>query len=164
LAFDPLGPPGGAEFWPPAGPHGYLNSMVPGIPLWLDEGLAEFFEVPRIQHGLNRPHLDLLSDMMEHSEWRPDLRRLERLTDAAQMDQRHYAEAWAWVYFLLHSDPERRELLTGYLAELRERGAAAPLSTRLASRHVEPERTLAEFLVGVQHDVNVARGPRNQLR
>ncbi|MCP4891276.1 MAG: hypothetical protein GY904_32365, partial [Planctomycetaceae bacterium] len=26
--------------------HGYLHAVVPSIPLWLDEGLAEFFEVP----------------------------------------------------------------------------------------------------------------------
>ena len=31
--------------------HGYLHSVVPGLPLWLDEGLAEYFEVPRGQNG-----------------------------------------------------------------------------------------------------------------
>ena len=84
--------------------HGYLHAVVPGLPLWLDEGLAEYFEVPRGTNGLNRPHVDLLSDMMQHDGWRPNLERLEQLTDAAEMDQRDYAEAWAWVYFLLHSD------------------------------------------------------------
>ena len=44
--------------------HGYLHAVVPGLPLWLDEGLAEYFEVPRGQSGLNRPHVDLLADMM----------------------------------------------------------------------------------------------------
>ena len=34
--------------------HGYLHAIVPSIPLWLDEGLAEYFEVPRGQNGLNR--------------------------------------------------------------------------------------------------------------
>ena len=34
--------------------HGYLHSVVPNLPLWLDEGLAEFFEVPRGNRGLNR--------------------------------------------------------------------------------------------------------------
>jgi hypothetical protein len=31
--------------------HGYLHSMVQGLPLWLDEGLAEYFEVPRGNNG-----------------------------------------------------------------------------------------------------------------
>ncbi|MEX0611375.1 MAG: DUF1570 domain-containing protein [Pirellulales bacterium] len=128
--------------------HGYLHSMVPGLPLWLDEGLAEFFEVPHRQAGLNPPHLDLLSEMMREG-WRPDLVKLERLTDAAQMEQLDYAEAWAWVYFLLHSDPERRELLTGYLAELRAHSLVDPLSRRLQQQAVEPERMLGDYLAGL---------------
>jgi hypothetical protein len=135
--------------------HGYLHAVVPGIPLWLDEGLAEFFEVPRGQSGLNRPHLDLLADMMHHDGWQPDLARLERLSDAAQTGQRDYAESWAWVYAMLHSEPEQREVLTGYLAELHERGAAEPLSRRLATRHVAPEQTLAKYLVGLKQDSRV---------
>ena len=31
--------------------HGYLHTMVPHLPLWLDEGLAEYFEVPRGRAG-----------------------------------------------------------------------------------------------------------------
>ena len=126
--------------------HGYLHAAVPHMPLWLDEGLAEYFEVPRGQDGLNRPHRDLLLDMIHHDGWRPDLRRLESLTSAAELDQRGYAEAWAWVYFLLHAEPQQRELLVDYLADLRERGTAEPLSTRLASLYTEPERTLADYL------------------
>lgn len=129
--------------------HGYLHAMVPGLPLWLDEGLAEFFEMPRGQNGLNRPHLDLLADMTRLNGWQPDLARLEKLTDAGQMQQVHYAEAWAWVYFLLHSEPERHELLTGYLNELRSQGVAEPLSRRLAAGRIEPERMLGEYLVGL---------------
>jgi hypothetical protein len=129
--------------------HGYLHSMVRGLPLWLDEGLAEFFEVPRGQNGLNQPHLDLLTDMRQHESWRPKLAKLEQLTDAAQMAQLDYAEAWAWVYFLLQSDPERRELLTGYLAELRTGRAPEPLSQRLAASGLEPEQMLGDYLAGL---------------
>lgn len=127
--------------------HGYLHASVPAIPLWIDEGLAEYFEVPRGHAGLNRPHLLLLSDLIEVNRWQPNLERLEALSSAGEMQQEHYAEAWAWVYFLLNSTPDRRELLTEYLAELREKGKAAPLSERLASRHIQPQRTLAEFLI-----------------
>lgn len=37
--------------------HAYLHSVLPNIPLWLDEGLAEYFEVPRGRNGLNRDQL-----------------------------------------------------------------------------------------------------------
>jgi hypothetical protein len=133
--------------------HGYLHAVVPGLPLWLDEGLAEFFEVPRGNGGLNRPHVELLSDMMQHDGWQPNLTELEQLAHAGQMDQRHYAEAWAWVYFLLDSDAQSRQLLVSYIADVRAHGRAEPLSVRLAAKYVEPERTLAEFLTGVKHDI-----------
>jgi hypothetical protein len=136
--------------------HGYLHAMVPALPLWLDEGLAEYFEVPRGHGGLNRPHAVLLAEMIQLDGWRPDLVRLERLSSAGELEQADYAEAWGWVYFLLESDAARRELLTTYLADLRERGRVEPLSVRLASHHVEPERTLAEFLATLQVDSAIA--------
>lgn len=142
--------------------HGYLHAAVPAIPLWLDEGLAEYFEVPASQDGLNSSHLDLLSDLAEHTDWTPNLPTLEALRSAGQMQQEHYAEAWAWVYFLLHTTPERREMLSEYLTELRNEGKAAPLSGRLAARHVQPQRTLSEFLVTLKaqqtaHDASLRK-------
>ncbi len=35
--------------------HGYLHAVVPNVPLWLDEGIAKFFEVPRGQPGAEPP-------------------------------------------------------------------------------------------------------------
>lgn len=132
--------------------HGYLHSVVPELPLWLDEGLAEYFEVARGQAGMNRPHVDLLADMARHENWRPNLARLEKLSDAAQLTQRDYAESWAWVYFFLNSPPERREILTHYLADLRARGAGESLSVRLAKLDVAPERPMVEYLASLKRD------------
>ncbi|MCI0331997.1 MAG: DUF1570 domain-containing protein [Planctomycetes bacterium] len=135
--------------------HGYLHAVVPGIPLWLDEGLAEFFEVPQNLNGFNQPHLALLSDMMQHDGWKPDLARLERLRDATQMDQRDYAESWAWVYAMLHSNPEQREVLTNYLADIHQGRAVEPLSRRLAALSAEPEQTLSKYLAGLKQNTTV---------
>jgi hypothetical protein len=137
--------------------HGYLHSMVEGLPLWLDEGLAEYFEVPRGQNGLNPPHVELLADLAEHNNWRPDLRHLERLTDAAQMRQSDYAEAWAWVYLFLHSPPERREVLTKYIADLRETGTREPLSLRLVNDDTQPEQVLADYLATLRESTTVTK-------
>jgi hypothetical protein len=135
--------------------HGYLHAVVPGIPLWLDEGLAEYFEMPPVENGMNPPHLALLSDMMEHDGWQPDLGRLERLRDATQMDQRDYAESWAWVYAMLHSEPEQREVLTGYLAELYSNGIAEPISRRLAALSEKPEQTLSKYLANLKQGASL---------
>jgi hypothetical protein len=137
--------------------HGYLHAAVPGLPLWLDEGLAEYFEVPRGHGGLNEPHVQLLSDMIEHEQWQPDIVRLEQLTDAAQMQQIHYAEAWAWAYFLLHSSAETRGQLVSYLADLRNYGRVEPLSTRLAARHRrDSNRVLVEYVASLGEEDRAA--------
>jgi hypothetical protein len=143
--------------------HGYLHAVAPGLPLWLDEGLAEFFEVPRGNAGLNGPHVELLSDMMHHDGWQPDLKELEQLTDAGQMDQRHYAEAWSWAYFLLKSDAESHQLLISYIADIRAHGRVEPLSLRLAARYAEPEHALAEYLTGLKDDIVAQKSNEQQI-
>jgi hypothetical protein len=129
--------------------HGYLHASVPNLPLWLDEGLAEFFEVPRGQQGLNVPHVELLASMIEN-DWRPDMSQLERLKTAGEMQQHHYAESWAWVHFLLQTEPERRELLCSYLETLRTDGSAPPLSEKVQGLVEGPEAALTEYLLALQ--------------
>ncbi len=133
--------------------HGYMHSMVRNIPLWLDEGLAKNFEVPRGTHGLNWPLVEQLLSALNQGEWQPDLLRLEKLTDPAAMTQMDYAEAWAWVHLLLETTPERREVLQGYLATLRKEGTAAPLSVQVRPLNIGPQRTLIEYL----HSLSAAR-------
>lgn len=126
--------------------HAYLHSVVPQLPLWLDEGLAEYFEVPRGSEGLNRPHLERLASKFEQGRRRPDLPRLEQFRCSFDMTQDDYAESWAWAHFLLHSRLEHRELLHGYLGELRRDGLAEPLSPRLGRILPEPEAALVEYV------------------
>lgn len=126
--------------------HAYLHSIVPQIPLWLDEGLAEYFEVPRGHQGLNAPHAVLLDAALAQGTWQPDIRRLELLNDSLAMTQQEYAECWAWVHFLLRTRPEHAELLRGFLRELRANGAAPPLSTRLDQLPGPPHWLLADHV------------------
>jgi hypothetical protein len=111
--------------------HGYVHAVVPAVPLWLDEGIAEFFETPRNDHGLHRGHVAHLAGRLLEGTWRPDMERLESLAAAGDMSQDHYAEAWCWVHWLLHTTPERRRLLQDYLADLRRDPETPPLSVRL---------------------------------
>jgi hypothetical protein len=126
--------------------HGYLHAAVPHLPLWLDEGLAEYFEVPRGHRGLNRPHVDMLLDEIARRAWRPNLRRLESLAAASDMSQLDYAESWAWIYFFLETDAARRALLQEYLQTLRKEGAAPPLSSALNRIAPDPDSALLEFV------------------
>ena len=93
--------------------HGYLHSAVPNLPLWLDEGLAEYFEVGRGRHGVNRSHVDYLAGAAGG-------RRLAAQSAAAgaahrggDMTQLDYAEAWLWVHFLLECRDSARRRFRG---------------------------------------------------
>jgi alkanesulfonate monooxygenase SsuD/methylene tetrahydromethanopterin reductase-like flavin-dependent oxidoreductase (luciferase family) len=116
--------------------HGYVHAVVPAVPLWLDEGIAEFFETPRTERGLHRGHAAHLAGRMLVGTWRADVERLEAVLAAGELTQDHYAEAWCWVHWLLRTTPERRALLQDYLADVRRDPATPPLSARI--RHQLP--------------------------
>lgn len=111
--------------------HGYVHAVVPTVPLWLDEGIAEYFELPRGEQGAHRDHIAHLNGRLLEGTWRIDMARLESLTSAGELSQDHYAESWCWVHWLLRTTPARRKLLEEYLDDLRRDGQTAPLSVRL---------------------------------
>lgn len=111
--------------------HALLHVAVGDLPLWLDEGLAEYFEGPDQHRGLNPEHIGRLPQDVALG-WKPDLAKLESITNVREMTMRDYRESWAWVHFLLNSAPANKTLLLATLADLRAAPAKAiPLSKRL---------------------------------
>jgi hypothetical protein len=121
--------------------HALLHCVLRDVPLWLDEGLAEFFEVPPGWNGVNLQHVELLRGQAKF-----DLDRLEQLTDVRQMNPSEYREAWAWTHFMLRSTPAARQALLGYLQDLRSNPRAAPLRPRLEKCLASPEGALAQHI------------------
>jgi hypothetical protein len=109
--------------------HALLHAVLKEVPLWLDEGLAEYYELPPSWNGLDPRHVRALRDRGV----RPDLARLEQLSEVKDMDSDRYREAWAWVYLMLRGSPEGKEVLLAYLQQLRTRQSAGPLQPRLAA-------------------------------
>lgn len=126
--------------------HGYLHAVVPNLPLWLDEGLAEYYEVPRGHNGLNRQHVEHLYAAYQDGVWKPDLHRLERLGSAEHLTQLDYAESWAWAHFLMETDPARLVVLQTYLSELRNHGSAGSLAAAIAASHPHPNDALLRYV------------------
>ncbi len=129
--------------------HGYLHSSIPNIPLWMDEGIAEYFEVPRGQGGLNRVHIEHLASELQAGTWQPDLERLESLSQPASMGNREYAESWLWMHFLLNDSYQSRELLRSRLIELRQSGSAESLSSLLPGVIDNADECLVNYLGGL---------------
>ncbi len=113
--------------------HGYLHSVLENLPLWLDEGIAEYFEPPRGTHGLNSPHVKQLNELIKAGKWHPNLQRLEAMRSPAEMTETDYAESWAWVHWMLETEPIRRTLLQEYLAEVRTQRRGAPAIPAIAA-------------------------------
>ena len=121
--------------------HGYLHSVIPNTSLWLDEGLAEYFETPRGWNGLHLAHIELLDRAAGNGEWKPNLSRLSQLYAIDKMTQRDYAESWLWVHYLLQTTRERQLLLQHHLSILREKAQAPPFSQTMFN--TEPEAAYA---------------------
>lgn len=111
--------------------HGYVHAVVPTVPLWLDEGIAEYFELPTSEQGLHEEHVAHLNGRLLEGTWQPNIDALERLSSPGEMSQDHYAESWCWVHWMLTTTPERKKILQDYLTDLRRDGRTAPLTVRL---------------------------------
>lgn len=142
--------------------HALVNAACDDLPLWLDEGLAEYFEVDPALDGRNDEHLKRLPADLA-SGWTPDLRRLEALQDVRQMTPRDYRESWAWVHYMLHNSAASRSALLGYLRDPR-RAEGPSLADRLESVGAEDSPRLLAHLnrvregeLAVERDPSIAR-------
>ncbi|MCC9607814.1 DUF1570 domain-containing protein [Blastopirellula sp. JC733] len=127
--------------------HAYLHANVGQIPLWLDEGLAEYFEVPPQPGRINPEHLPTLNGALQNGGWRPNLDRLSTLDRPEAMTRLDYAEAWLWTHYLL-SGPQRG-LITSKLAAESRHELVDPISLRI--RHGNPNAEIAatQYLVAI---------------
>lgn len=121
--------------------HGYLHAVIPNTPLWLDEGIAEYFETPRGWNGLHLDHVKLLDSQASKGIWKPDLSRLDKLATIDEMTHRDYAESWLWLHFLLRTTRARQLLLQHHLSVLHERAQAPPFSQAIFA--AEPDAAYA---------------------
>jgi hypothetical protein len=93
--------------------HVRIHQHLPFFPLWLDEGLAEYFE--------EEPGKRSVSSRRDSVRWKarlgmsPSLRALEGLPSAEAMNGETYRDSWAWVSFLINNSAESRDTLRKYV-------------------------------------------------
>jgi hypothetical protein len=126
--------------------HGLLHASVGHVPLWLDEGIAEYFEVGGAEPGTaNGEHLGRLAAALR-TGWRPNVHRLEQLEAVADMSREDYQEAWGWVHYLMHEAPHGQEILSEYLNELRHGQTPVAISQQIRREIPDAEIQLARHL------------------
>ena len=156
------------------GTHAFLHAVLPEVPIWLDEGLAEYFEmgVGTAAADAGKPHrrfsdglfhrTETIPEEVRASEWflpiceraahgeLPPLSELESLREMSEMTAERYAESWAWVTFLLHGPESVRKILPAYISELHKRKTLPvfpfhPISRRLGKVCFDPTAELTQF-------------------
>lgn len=106
--------------------HAILHQHLQFLPLWMDEGLAEYFE----EEPLHRPASPRTKSVRWKAAvgWSPDLARLERIADATEMNSTDYRDSWAVCCFLLNESKESRAFLRDYLQLIHDGNAPEPFS------------------------------------
>jgi hypothetical protein len=111
--------------------HALLHANLPTVPLWLDEGLAEYFEMPAAQRAFDHPHLAALRWNLRLGMFRT-IESLEAAAELSEMGGVEYRFSWAWVHFMLHGPVSAHRTLVQFLGDIRRETPPGRLSTRLA--------------------------------
>jgi hypothetical protein len=109
--------------------HAVLHSLLPSVPLWLDEGLAEYSEVPEAECRLGHRHLKATLDKIRQHEVRR-IESLESIRDMSSMQPADYQDAWAWIHFSLHGPEPARLVLAEFLQDIQRRKLIEHFSQR----------------------------------
>jgi hypothetical protein len=125
--------------------HALMHSAGCKIPLWLDEGLAEYFESSEMPGQVHVSHVEKLADLRS-TGWMPSGRRLESIIDLWQMKPADYRESWLWVHFLLNSTPENRRLIVEALRPPDGAVRELKLYDRMLASSTDPDRDVAKHL------------------
>jgi hypothetical protein len=124
--------------------HALLHGSFGDLPLWLDEGLAEFFENDLVQPGAELERVELFTKDLAGG-WTPDLERLASISDIRQMTPRDYREAWAWVHLFLKGPASGKAVMASCLNDLHQGPEKVDLCQRLAQNGGTTDRLLAHL-------------------
>lgn len=108
--------------------HNFLHTNLDQAPLWLDEGLAEFYSTMAIDGDkvILGKHSRENMEILTRFSLLPMSRLLQVERDSPEYRKgddryRFYATSWLLVHTLLTTTPERRQQLALYLDQLRQR-------------------------------------------
>jgi len=125
--------------------HAILHNALPYVPLWLDEGLAEYFEVPAKQRISGNSYLRSIR-LALFIGWKPHLSSLEEMSDVSEMRGSHYRDSWACVHFCLNGSAEAKQTLVQYLKKIQKNDPPGRFSSHLERVHPRYESLIAAHI------------------
>ncbi len=127
--------------------HALLHSALPMVPLWLDEGIAEYFEVPASERAYDNEYLGKVQWGVKFGVI-PRLSKLETTYELKNMGTSEYRGSWAWVHFMLHGPPAARNELQAYLKDIAAHSPPGKLSHRLGRKLPDPQGQFSNHFRG----------------
>ena len=125
--------------------HAILNDQLGKgnrqLPLWVDEGVAEYFEAPQDLRFLNPKRTLETRSLLANSNQIRAIEVLETYQDVSEFGDLEYRDSWLWIHFLIHRNQETRGLFIDWLSSHRKAKNHLPLgkSVRLQVPAVEDE-------------------------
>jgi hypothetical protein len=113
--------------------HALLHASGIKLPLWLDEGLAEYFEVESTEKGAHPTHRHAVASQLRYGQV-VQIEDFEQSQNATTLSPKEYRDAWSIVAFLLNHNNESKQALQAYIEDLRTGAAAGLLSRRLPAK------------------------------
>jgi len=130
--------------------HGLLHAALPLVPLWLDEGLAEYFEVAPRDRANGAGQIKKIQWNLRVGRV-PSLKRLEAKRELSDMTVADYRDAWAWVHFMFYGSREAHQELAAFFNDIRQGTPPGNLSDRLQRRLGDPDQRFRAHFANWQH-------------
>ncbi|MFN5467351.1 MAG: hypothetical protein ACK5AM_04470 [Pirellulaceae bacterium] len=110
--------------------HALLHLSIPNLPVWIDEGIAEYYEVQESSEALHPVHGSRIAWLVRLGH-APSLKAMERDSFDPGSSSGSYGDAWGWIHFLMtHSEASRR-VLVDHLAAMHAGNDRSTLHQRL---------------------------------
>jgi hypothetical protein len=129
--------------------HVFVQQSSSEVPLWLDEGMAEYFEACHVEGQINSVHLEHLKAVAANESWKPDFERLQKSEDPYQFTQLNYAEAWLWVHWMMSKQDHQTtfaRLTDPYIGNVQYANTKQKKRLLLAGNETELQNYLYELL------------------
>ena len=141
--------------------HAILGAALGrSVPIWLDEGIAEYYEASPEARASNPAWFDRAAERLRRGEF-SSLESLEKIAGIDGMKSSKYCDSWAWVAWFLNGPEAVRDVLPQYLNDVGARKLfASKPSKRLKSLAQDgaAERSLRRYFgVDVSASVDAPR-------
>ena len=106
--------------------HAILGATLGrGVPIWLDEGIAEYYEASPEERATNPVWRARAAERLRRGEF-SSLESLEKIAGIEGMTSVKYCDSWAWVCWFLNGPEAVRDVLPQYLNDAGARKLFAP--------------------------------------